>query len=96
VERRAKKLKVDHLIQGAVDKVPAIEEILKKTGLKAEEVAYIGDDLADLPLLKRVGLSACPADAIAEAKAAAFYCCETIGGGGCVREFAERLLGARS
>ncbi len=92
VARRAKKLKLDFLIQGAKDKVPALERILAETGLSLEEVAFVGDDLADVPLLELVGLSACPADAMAEAKAKAMFVCSHNGGEGCVREFVELIL----
>jgi N-acylneuraminate cytidylyltransferase len=96
VERRAKKLKLDFLIQGAKDKVPALERVMAQTGYSAEEIAFVGDDLADVPLLARVGLGACPRDAVPEARKAAFYVCGQRGGEGCVREVAERILVARS
>jgi N-acylneuraminate cytidylyltransferase len=95
VERRAQKLKLDVLIQGAKDKLPALALVMAETGLSAEEIAFVGDDLADEPVLRRVGLGACPADAIAAAKRAATYVCEARGGDGCVREFVEKLLDAR-
>lgn len=92
VARRAAKLKMDHLVQGAVDKLPVLLSLLKQTGLRAEEVAYIGDDLADIPVLRAVGLAACPADAIQEVKNLTIYHCKSDGGAGCVREFAECIL----
>lgn len=92
VARRASKLKVDHLYQGAHNKIPAFEEILGKTGLSAEQVAYIGDDLGDLPVLRSVGLSACPSDAIAVVRESVHYVCRSPGGGGCVRELSELVL----
>ncbi len=95
VERRAAKLKMDHLIQEAHDKMPALTSILKKTGFSPEEVAYIGDDLADIPVLKAVGFSACPADAVAEVRAVVHFCCQANGGDGAVREFTEVLLESR-
>lgn len=92
VARRAAKLKLRIVRQGAVDKLPVFEEILKETGLRADEVAYMGDDLADLPLLERVGLAGCPADAIAPARRVAHFVSTKPGGGGCFREFAELIL----
>lgn len=95
VERRAKKLKLDFLIQGAVEKMPALRQILAQTGFTADEVAYLGDDLADLPVLRAVGLSACPADAMADIQAAVMHRCQAAGGGGVVRELVELILNAR-
>ncbi len=95
VERRAKKLRLDFLIQGAKEKMPALERVMAETGLSAEEIAFVGDDLADVPVLAKVGLSACPADAVGEAKAVASYVCTARGGEGCVRELVERILAVR-
>lgn len=95
VSRRAQKLRLDFLEQGAVDKWPALQRILQETGLALDEVAFIGDDLADVALLSRVGFAACPKDARPEALAVSHYVCSEVGGGGCVRELAEYLLAAR-
>jgi len=95
VARRAKKLQMHFLVQGARDKLPALEQILAETGLTLEEVAFIGDDLADVPVLSRVGFSACPQDATSEARAVAHYVSSKRGGEGCVREVAEYLLSVR-
>lgn len=94
VARRAAKLKMDFLYQGAQDKSAVLDEILQKTGLSAEQVAFIGDDLGDLPVLRRVGLAACPADAIADVREVAHFICAARGGFGCVRELAELILSA--
>ncbi|MDB6078416.1 MAG: neuA [Akkermansiaceae bacterium] len=95
VERRSKKLKMDFLVQGAADKMPALLEIAAKTGCDLSEIAYIGDDLADVPVLKVVGFAACPANAIAEVLEAVHYTCRQNGGEGCVREFAELILSGK-
>lgn len=95
VERRAAKLKMDYLVQGAEDKLPELEAILKKTGFTLEEVAYIGDDLADIPVLERVGLAACPFDASPEVQRVVHVFCNVEGGKGVVREFIGKLLGGR-
>lgn len=92
VSQRAAKLKVDILVQGCRDKLPALRQILAERNLSASEVAYIGDDLNDVEVLEAVGISAAPADAAAEAKAVAGYVCAAKGGEGCFREFAEFLL----
>ncbi len=95
VERRARKLKLDFLEQGAKDKIPPLERIMAEAEVSPEEVAYIGDDLGDVEVLRRVGLAACPADATPEAKRAAVYHCERSGGEGCVRELSEFILAHR-
>ena len=96
VARRAAKLKVDYLHQGALAKVPRVEAIIADAGVTWAEVAYIGDDLGDVDVMSRVGLAACPADAVTEARAVAHYRCSAAGGRGCVREFAEAILAARA
>lgn len=96
VERRAAKLKIDFLYQGARDKMPAFEELLAKAGVTPDEVAYVGDDLADIPVLQRVGLSICPQDAIDPVVAFASLRTQARGGEGVVREAAELILKAIS
>ena len=81
--------------QGVRDKVGALREILTEQGLRAHEVAYVGDDLNDLPVLAEVGLSAAPADAAFEARTQAFMVLSASGGRGCLREFIEAILRAR-
>ena len=81
--------------QGISDKGAALREILAEQGLTAQEVAYIGDDLNDLPVMNAVALSAAPADAPFEVRAQAFMVMEARGGGGCLREFVEAILRAR-
>jgi YrbI family 3-deoxy-D-manno-octulosonate 8-phosphate phosphatase len=93
VERRAAKLKIDHLYQGASDKVAAAREIIEKEGVSWEEVAYIGDDVNCLELLKKVGLPACPANALPKIKAIpGILRLEKSGGEGAVREFIEWIM----
>jgi len=77
------------------DKAATYREILAQTGLRTEEVAYIGDDVNDLPVLTEVGLSAAPADAPLEVRLQAFMVTEARGGHGCLREFLEAILRAR-
>lgn len=92
VEQRAKKLKVDKLIMGAVPKVEALGKFLKSEGLSFENVAYIGDDLNDIKLLRDCGLSFAVGDADPRAKEAADIVCKHIGGNGAFREVAEFIL----
>lgn len=95
VERRATKLNLDILRQGVRDKAVVLSEILKELQLEPSQVAYIGDDLNDLGIIQKVGLSASPADATAEVIQYADYICQRGGGEGCVREFVEKILAAR-
>jgi 3-deoxy-D-manno-octulosonate 8-phosphate phosphatase (KDO 8-P phosphatase) len=96
VARRAAKIKADYLFQGKRDggKLAAAEQICAEMGITLEEVAYIGDDINCLELLKAVGLPACPANARAAVKKLPnILVLETKGGDGAVREFVERILG---
>ncbi len=95
VEQRASELRMAVVRQGIRDKGNALREILATEALRAEEVAYVGDDLNDLPVFAEVGLSAAPADAAFEVRAQAFMVLSTAGGRGCLREFIEAILRAR-
>jgi 3-deoxy-D-manno-octulosonate 8-phosphate phosphatase (KDO 8-P phosphatase) len=95
VTRRAAELEMAVVRQGVSDKGAALREILAEQGLTAQEVAYIGDDLNDLPVMNAVALSAAPADAPFQVRAQAFMVMEARGGGGCLREFVEAILRAR-
>jgi 3-deoxy-D-manno-octulosonate 8-phosphate phosphatase (KDO 8-P phosphatase) len=95
VALRARELGMTIVRQAIADKGAALREILASEGLAPHEVAYMGDDLNDLPLLREVGLSAAPADACFEVKAEAHMITETRGGEGCLREFIEAILRAR-
>jgi 3-deoxy-D-manno-octulosonate 8-phosphate phosphatase (KDO 8-P phosphatase) len=90
--QRARDLKVDFLHQIEGNKVDAVEAILKETGLSWEQTCYIGDDVVDLGVLKRVGVAVSVADAISEVKAVADYVTETPGGLGAAREVIELIL----
>jgi 3-deoxy-D-manno-octulosonate 8-phosphate phosphatase (KDO 8-P phosphatase) len=95
VDRRAGELKMAVVRQGIQDQQAALREILAQESLAPSEVAYIGDDVNDLPVLLSVGLSAAPADAPLEVRAQVFMVMEARGGGGCLREFIEAILRAR-
>jgi len=91
---RARDLKVDEVIQHN-RKLPAFTAMLERRGVAWEESAFVGDDLPDLPVLRRVGLPIAVANAVAEVKAAAQFVTQTTGGQGAVREVAEVILRAR-
>lgn len=95
VERRAAELGMAVVRQGVADKAKVFREILADEGLAAHEVAYMGDDVNDLPVLREAGLSAAPADAPLEVRLEAFMVTEARGGQGCLREFVEAVLRAR-
>lgn len=95
VENRAKKLKLDYLVQGKKNggKLMAVKEICEKMGITLQDIAYIGDDMNCIELLSCVGLAACPADACKEVKSILNICVMNCKGGeGCVREFIEKIL----
>lgn len=92
VNRRADELGIEILYQGVKDKMIPYEEILRERGFKDDEVAYMGDDLVDLPILLRVGYSATVADAVEEVKNHVHYVTSRPGGRGAVREVCEVLL----
>src|SRR5213596_2271606 len=93
---RARELAVDEAIQDpTARKLPVFEALLERRGLAWEECAFVGDDLADLPLLTRVGLPIAVANGVTEVKAAAAMVTRRSGGDGAVREVAETILKAR-
>ena len=93
--RRAAELGVQLVAQVGPDKRKAFGDLLAAAGVKDDEVAYMGDDLMDLPVIARVGLSACPADAATEVLARVHWVSGAAGGHGAVRELIELLLKAR-
>ena len=95
VARRAAELGIVEVLQGHEEKGAAFEELLARRSLVPEEFAYVGDDLHDLPVLRSVGLSVAPADAVLQVRATVDYVTEAGGGRGCVRELVERILVAR-
>ena len=92
VEIRARELKIKYLYQGISEKTVVLEEIIKKTGLTKGEIAYMGDDLNDLLIIKQVGLSGTPKDAVDEVIQVADFVSKKNGGSGAVREFIEHIL----
>jgi len=92
LRRRARELNIEFVYEKQPHKIAAYEEILKKTGVAESAVAFLGDDLPDLPLMQRVGLAAAVGNATPEVKRAAHYVTNAIGGKGAAREIVELIL----
>ena len=92
VTHRAAELGIKHVQQGYEDKLPAAMSMMSVLGVKPEQVCYIGDDLPDIPVMRRVGLAVAPADAAFDAQEAAGWILRSKGGEGALRELIERLL----
>jgi 3-deoxy-D-manno-octulosonate 8-phosphate phosphatase (KDO 8-P phosphatase) len=95
VEHRAKDLNIDIVMQGHRDKRPAFQELLKLTELSAEFIAYVGDDVVDLPVMTQVGLAIAVNDAHPMVKRHAHWTTGARGGRGAAREVCEFLMEAR-
>lgn len=91
-EIRAKQFGVEHVFQDCHEKLPILEKFLKQQGLSPQEVAYIGDDLPDLPVIRYVGFGVAVADAVDEVKQNADLVTTRPGGAGAVREVIEYIL----
>lgn len=96
VRHRAKELGVRIVYQGVQDKADAYKEIKKKTGFRDEQIAYLGDDIADLPIMRRVGLAMTVRDSWPGLKPRVDYVTQARGGRGAVREVSELLLKAQN
>ncbi|MEE9605213.1 MAG: HAD-IIIA family hydrolase [Candidatus Scalindua sp.] len=92
VAHRAKELGIEDVYQGIHNKIEAYEKILKKHKIKDNEICYIGDDLIDLPILRRVGFSVAVPNAVLEIKKSVSYVTSAPGGYGAIREVAEKIL----
>ena len=95
VTRRAQEVEMNFVYQKRAEKLSAYEELLREAGVGDADVAYIGDDLPDLPVMARVGLAVAVANAVPEVKKAAHYVTARSGGAGAVREVVELLLKAQ-
>jgi 3-deoxy-D-manno-octulosonate 8-phosphate phosphatase (KDO 8-P phosphatase) len=95
VKKRLTDLGVVEYYSGTTDKWPACQSFMQRTGLNASEICYVGDDLPDLPVIRKVMLSACPADAVHEVQAVCDYISPVAGGAGCVRDIIEKVMKAR-
>jgi 3-deoxy-D-manno-octulosonate 8-phosphate phosphatase (KDO 8-P phosphatase) len=94
-EERARQVKMSYVYQGHIEKIPILEEITAKSGVSPAETAYIGDDLTDIVVMRRVGLAIAPGNARPEVKRAAHLVTAAVGGSGAVREVCEVLLRAQ-
>jgi len=92
IEARVKGLGIHYFFEGSIEKLPAFEKILKETGLSPDEVAYMGDDLFDIPLLERVGFAATVPDAMEEVLEIVDYVTRRPGGNGAVREVCDLIF----
>ena len=90
--KRFLELEVNYYIEGVENKLSAMEKFIISKGIKWSEICYIGDDLQDIPVMKKVGLSVAPCDACKEVKEIADYICKKNGGDGAFRETVEVIL----
>lgn len=95
VDFRAKELGIDLVYQGALKKLDSYVDVKLRTGLDDSQIAYVGDDVIDVPVMKRVIFAAAPADALIEARNAAHYVTSCAGGRGAVREVCDLILRGR-
>lgn len=95
VEKRANNLGIQHLYQGREDKLVVLDELLGELGLNYAQVAYLGDDLPDLPVIRRVGLGMAVANAAGFVRQHAHGVTEARGGEGAAREFCELIMRAQ-
>ena len=94
-EERARQTKMSYVYQGHIEKIPILEEIMRDAGVTKEEVAYAGDDLTDIVVMRRVGLAIAVANARPEVKRASHYVTTAPGGSGAIREVVELILQAQ-
>jgi 3-deoxy-D-manno-octulosonate 8-phosphate phosphatase (KDO 8-P phosphatase) len=94
-ERRAQDLKMGYVSQYAKNKVEALDEIIGRAGVTVAECAFIGDDVGDVPVMRRVALAVAVADAVEETKQVAHFVTELKGGHGAVREVTDFILKAQ-
>ena len=92
VENRFEALKIQNVFLGVNDKLIVFEQFLKDKGISPEEVVYMGDDIPDYRVMKKVGVPVCPADAVEEIKNISVYISDKKGGEGCVRDIIEQVL----
>jgi len=92
VRKRLAGLGINDIYLGAYDKIKQFNEYLNKYNIKAEHVLYMGDDVPDYPVMKLVGLAACPKDAVQEIQGISHYISQKKGGNGCVRDVLEQVL----
>ena len=92
LESRLNRLHIEHKYLGCMDKIAAIDDFIAKSGVKRENLVYMGDDIPDLEVLRYVGIPVAPADACAEVLESVIYVSEYKGGAGAVRDIIEQIL----
>lgn len=92
VRNRFKHLGITDVYLGSANKIEDFEDFMYKYGLKPDEILYMGDDIPDLEVMQKVGLPACPADAVPEIKQISKYISNIEGGNGCVRDIVEQIM----
>jgi 3-deoxy-D-manno-octulosonate 8-phosphate phosphatase (KDO 8-P phosphatase) len=92
---RARQLDMQYVFQGHIEKIPILDEIREKSSIAPENIAYVGDDLTDIVVMRRVGLGIATANARPEVKKSAHYVTNAVGGSGAIREVAELILQAQ-
>ena len=95
LQKRYEYLGLEDIYLSCSIKMEKYEEFLAKHGLRDEEIAFMGDDIPDLEVLRRVGCSCCPADACSEVKEACIYVSDYVGGHGCGRDLIEQVMKAQ-
>lgn len=95
IRERVKSLHIEFLYEGAMDKMPSFQDLIEQTELAPDEIAYIGDDIYDIPLLERVGFAATVPEAVDEVKQIVQYVTKRPGGNGAVREVCDLIRKAR-
>ncbi|TCT21962.1 3-deoxy-manno-octulosonate-8-phosphatase KdsC [Thiobaca trueperi] len=95
VQNRMESLGVAHIYQGCKEKLPAYEDLRQRLGLADEQIGYVGDDVVDLPVMRRAGLAVAVGDAHPLVRQQAHWCTQTNGGRGAAREVCEFILDAQ-
>lgn len=91
-DERARQCKFSYVYQGHIEKIPILEEILADSSIDRQRVAYVGDDLTDIVVMRRVGLAIATGNARPEVKSVAHYVTQAVGGSGAIREVCELIL----
>ena len=92
VKERLKDLGIDEIFLGEHSKNNSYEKLIKKYNLNENEILYMGDDIPDIPVMKKIGVPCCPNDAVPDVKKISIYISEKKGGQGCVRDIIEQTL----
>ncbi len=92
IKQRFKEFGIYDIYMGSLNKIDAYQDLIDNYSLKPEEILYVGDDIPDIPVMKKVGVSCCPSDAVPDVKEIVDYVSHKKGGEGCVREIIEQVL----